>query len=66
MIVSILLSFILIALGLIHFNWAIGGQFGFAESLPTKESGESVLHPKKIGQCTSWNWTNSIWDFLYF
>ena len=48
MIVSILLSFILIALGLIHFNWAIGGQFGFAESLPTKESGESVLHPKKL------------------
>ncbi|WP_240788916.1 hypothetical protein [Psychroserpens sp. NJDZ02] len=48
MIVSILFSFILIALGLIHFNWAIGGQFGFAESLPTKESGESVLHPKKL------------------
>lgn len=48
MILSILLSIILIGLGLIHFNWVIGGKFGFAESLPTKESGERVLNPKKI------------------
>jgi len=43
-----LLSIIFIGLGLIHFNWVIGGEFGFAESLPTKENGERVLHPKKI------------------
>jgi len=43
-----LLSIILIGLGLIHFNWVIGGEFGFSESLPTKENGERVLHPKKI------------------
>jgi len=48
MILSILLSIILIGLGLIHFNWVVGGTFGFAESLPTKESGERVLNPKKI------------------
>lgn len=48
MIISILLSIILIGLGLIHFNWVIGGKFGFAESLPTKKSGERVLNPKKI------------------
>lgn len=48
MILSILLSIILIVLGLIHFNWTIGGDFGFSESLPTKESGERVLNPKKI------------------
>lgn len=48
MILSILLSLILIGLGLIHFNWVIGGEFGFSESLPTKESGERVLNPKKI------------------
>ena len=48
MILSISLSIILIGLGLIHFNWVIGGKFGFAESLPTKESGERVLNPKKI------------------
>jgi hypothetical protein len=48
MILSILLSIILIGLGLIHFNWVVGGKFGFAESLPTKESGERVLNPKKI------------------
>jgi len=48
MILSILLSIILIGLGLIHFNWVVGGNFGFSESLPTKESGERVLNPKKI------------------
>ncbi|WP_437396567.1 DUF3995 domain-containing protein [Flagellimonas lutimaris] len=48
MILSILLSLILIGLGMIHFNWVIGGKFGFVESLPTKENGERVLNPKKI------------------
>ncbi len=48
MILSVLLSIILIGLGFIHFNWVIGGKFGFVESLPTKESGERVLNPKKI------------------
>lgn len=45
---SILLTIIFITLGLIHFNWVFGGTFGFAESLPTKESGERVLNPKKM------------------
>lgn len=48
MIISILLSILLMSLGIIHFNWVFGGQFGFAQSLPTKESGEKVLNPKKI------------------
>jgi hypothetical protein len=48
MILSILLSILLIVLGIIHFNWGIGGEFGFSESLPTKENGERVLNPKKI------------------
>ncbi|BDD03899.1 DUF3995 domain-containing protein [Aureibacter tunicatorum] len=48
MILSIILSAIFIGLGLIHFNWLIGGKFGFEESLPTKENGERVLNPKKI------------------
>jgi hypothetical protein len=47
-ILSILLTIIFITLGFIHFNWVVGGTFGFAESLPTKESGERVLNPKKI------------------
>jgi hypothetical protein len=47
-ILSILLTIIFITLGLIHFNWVFGGTFGFAASLPTKESGERVLNPKKI------------------
>ncbi|WP_345272293.1 DUF3995 domain-containing protein [Flaviramulus aquimarinus] len=48
MILSILLSFVFILLGLIHFNWVIGGKFGFIESLPTKRNGERVLNPKRI------------------
>jgi len=48
MILSVLLSIIFISLGIIHFNWVIGGNFGFSESLPTKENGERVLNPKKI------------------
>lgn len=48
MILSVILSVIFIGLGLIHFNWVVGGKFGFSESLPTKESGERVINPKKI------------------
>ena len=48
MILSIILMLILIALGVIHFNWVFGGKFGFRESLPTKENGERVLNPRKI------------------
>ncbi|WP_369048418.1 DUF3995 domain-containing protein [Tenacibaculum sp. UWU-22] len=48
MILSILLSIVFIILGIIHFNWVIGGKFGFSESLPTKETGERVMNPKKI------------------
>ncbi|PKV48215.1 uncharacterized protein DUF3995 [Aquimarina sp. MAR_2010_214] len=48
MILTILLSFIFFILGIIHFNWVAGGTFGFEASLPTKESGERILNPKKI------------------
>ncbi|WPR73360.1 DUF3995 domain-containing protein [Algoriphagus sp. NG3] len=48
MIISVLLSVILIALAMIHFNWVIGGEFGVKESLPTNELGERVLNPKRI------------------
>ncbi|WP_170179833.1 DUF3995 domain-containing protein [Flavivirga rizhaonensis] len=42
------MSFVFFVLGLIHLNWSIGGTFGFAESLPTKETGERVLNLKKF------------------
>jgi Protein of unknown function (DUF3995) len=45
---SIILFFIFIVLGLIHFNWAMGGKWGIDQALPTKENGERVLNPKKI------------------
>lgn len=48
MIPSIILSIIFFILAIIHFNWVIGGEFGFAESLPTNDCGERVLNPKKI------------------
>lgn len=45
---SLILSLIFFILGIIHLNWLIGGTFGFDESLPTKETGERVLNPKKF------------------
>ncbi len=48
MILLILLSLILIGIGLFHFYWVVGGEFGFEASLPTKENGERVLNPKKV------------------
>ncbi|MFT6338612.1 MAG: hypothetical protein ACI86M_000618 [Saprospiraceae bacterium] len=35
-------------LSLIHFNWAIGGIWGFDNALPTNEDGERILNPRKI------------------
>ncbi|WP_347374594.1 DUF3995 domain-containing protein [Aequorivita sp. Q41] len=48
MILAIILSILLFVLGLIHFNWVIGGTFGYSEALPTNENGDRVLSPKKI------------------
>ncbi|MCB0707471.1 MAG: DUF3995 domain-containing protein, partial [Saprospiraceae bacterium] len=48
MILSIILTLIFIGLSILHFNWVFGGQYGFAESLPTKENGERVLNPGKM------------------
>lgn len=48
MVLPLLLSLLFFILSGIHLNWAIGGTFGFAAALPTKESGERVLNPKKI------------------
>ena len=47
MVLSLILTLVFFVLGIIHLNWVIGGTFGFAESLPTNESGERVLNPKK-------------------
>lgn len=48
MVLSILLFVIFTVLGLVHFNWTIGGKWGFEKALPTKENGERVLNPKKF------------------
>jgi len=48
MILSVLLGLIFFILGGIHFNWVFGGEFGFAEALPTKENGERILNPRKF------------------
>lgn len=44
---SILLFGVFLLLGLVHFNWALGGSWGFDAALPTTESGQRVLNPKK-------------------
>lgn len=48
MIFTLLLCIVFFALGVIHLNWVFGGEFGFNASLPTKETGERVLNPKRI------------------
>lgn len=45
-ILAILLIVIFFGLALIHFYWAIGGQWGFESALPTDEQGVLVLNPK--------------------
>ena len=47
MILALILSVTFFVLALIHFNWVIGGSFGFTATLPTKETGQRVLNPKK-------------------
>ena len=42
---SILLFLTFSILSLIHFNWVLGGKWGFDKSLPTNEKGKRVLNP---------------------
>ena len=35
-------------LAIIHFYWALGGQWGFENALPTNEQGIKILNPKTI------------------
>ncbi len=46
-ILQITLFLVFTILGFIHFNWVFGGKWGFEKTLPTKETGERVLNPKK-------------------
>jgi len=44
---AILESTVFFVLSLVHFNWVVGGKFGFAKALPTNVNGERVLNPQK-------------------
>ena len=48
MILPLLLSPLLFILAIIHFNWVLGGSFGFEASLQTTENGKRVLNPKTL------------------
>ncbi len=39
---------ILLLLSLLHFYWALGGKWAFADALPTNEEGKRILNPTKI------------------
>jgi len=45
---SIILFSIFTILAIIHFNWAMGGKWGYDGALPTNEKGERILNPRKI------------------
>ncbi len=47
-ILTILQTLILIFLGSLHIYWALGGKWGFTNSIPIDENGKRVLNPKKI------------------
>lgn len=40
-ILSIVVSFIFLSLGVIHFYWAFGGEWAMKEAVPTKEENEN-------------------------
>ncbi len=53
---TLVLSTIFFILSLLHFNWAIGGKWGFDKVIPTNVNGERVFNPKKrhsfiVGLC---------------
>lgn len=53
---TLVLSLILFMLSILHFNWALGGKWGFDKVIPTNPEGERVFHPKKkhsliVGLC---------------
>lgn len=39
---------LLAAIGLLHLYWMVGGRWGLAQVLPTKETGEQVLRPGPV------------------
>ena len=43
-----ILTTIFSVLAIIHFYWALGGQFGFENALPTNEQGIKILNPKSM------------------
>lgn len=45
-VLSLLLILVFTVLACIHFNWVIGGTYGFSKSIPTKENGERLFNPK--------------------
>ena len=49
---TIIESTTLFVLAGIHFNWAIGGTWGFDVAIPTKENGERLMNPGKIDSAT--------------
>ena len=45
--IPLLLTTTFFVLSVLHLSWALGNTWGFASSLPTKETGERVFNPKK-------------------
>lgn len=45
---ELILSIILVVIAIIHFNWAIGGEWGFDAALPTDAAGDKVLSPNNF------------------
>ncbi|MFA8300055.1 MAG: DUF3995 domain-containing protein [Hyphomicrobiales bacterium] len=46
--IAVILFIIFLVLGIIHFYWLFGGNWGIDASLPTNEKGEKMLNPSKL------------------
>lgn len=46
--ITIITIFILVIIGVLHFYWAFGGEFGLDKALPTDINGKHLLNPSKL------------------
>ena len=47
LVLGLIESTVFILLAALHFQWALGGTWGFEHSIPEKEDGGKVMQPKK-------------------
>ncbi|WP_283641652.1 DUF3995 domain-containing protein [Mesonia mobilis] len=60
-----ILTVIFFTLSIIHFYWALGGQWGFESALPSNEQGIKILQPSTV-DCIAIGSLLLLFGFLYY